>query len=77
MHAMLKIMLNEYTPLEESVPCPGGTVALHPFVCAQLDDLWTEFFSQKSDINTLYANPGQLRNTHKYFVMNSRSVRTQ
>ena len=55
------------------------TVAHHLFVCQQLDDLRTEYLPQNPDIaNTLYTNPEQLRNTHKYFVMASgRRARAQ
>ena len=60
-------------------PCAEETVAHHLFVCRQLDDLRTEYLPQNPDIaNTLYTNPEQLRNTHKYFVMASgRRARAQ
>ena len=60
-------------------PCPDETVAHHLFECPTLDDLRIEFLPTKPDIaNTLYANPDQLRKTHRYFVMaNSRRTRAQ
>ena len=60
-------------------PCLEETVAHHLFVCPQLADLRAEFLPQNPDIaNTLYANPEQLKNTHKYFVMaSSRRARVQ
>ena len=60
-------------------PCPDETVAHHLFECPTLNDLRTEFLPTKADIaNTLYANPDELRKTHRYFVMaNSRRTRAQ
>ena len=60
-------------------PCLEETVAHHLFECPQLNDLRAEFLPRNPDIaNTLYANPEQLKNTHKYFVMaSSRRTRVQ
>ena len=58
-------------------PCPDETVAHHLFDCPPLDDLRTEYLPPNPDTaNTLYTNPKQLRNTHRYFIM-AKSRRTQ
>ena len=60
-------------------PCPDETVAHHLFDCPTLNALRKEFLPPNPNItNTLYTNPEQLRNTHRYFVMaNSRRTQAQ
>ena len=60
-------------------PCPDETVAHFLFDCPTLNALRKEFLPPIPNItNTLYENPEQLRNTHRYFVMaNSRRTQAQ
>ena len=60
-------------------PCPDETVAHFLFNCPTLNALRKEFLPPIPNItNTLYENPEQLRNTHRYFVMaNSRRTQAQ
>ena len=71
-HAPLNAHLKRIGAIADSgcLLCPEETVAHHLFVCRQLNDLRTEYLRQNPDIaNTLYANPEQLRSTHKYLIM--------